>query len=213
MTDGLTFVQEARRRQIIDCAVQALAEDGYAAASLANIGARAKVSKSAIAHYFGNKEQLVEEVVKTVFAAATADLLPRLEHATTMRERLSAYIEGRVLFLENHRSHMLALFEIWTNLRTADGSLRFGESDATETVEAIEQMLRAGQRSGEFGQFDTEVMAMAVRQAVDGVLLTLRSRSDLDLARYARELARLFERATARPDSKSSPHPTTRGPQ
>lgn len=205
-TGGLTFVQEARRNQIIGCAIQALAEDGYPAASLANIAARAKISKSVVAHYFGSKDQLVEEVAKAVFAAATADLMPRLQSATTMRERLSSYLEGRVLFLQTHRDHMLALFEIWTNLRTADGSLRFGESDATETIDAIEQLLRAGQRSGEFGNFDTDVMAMAIRQAVDGVLLTLRGRPDLDLARYAHELVALFLRATANPDSSPEPN-------
>lgn len=200
-TDGLSFQQEARRAQIISCAIQALAEDGYAAASMANIGGRARISKSVIAHHFGSKDKLVEEITNAVFAAATEDLMPRLESATTMRERLQAYVEGRVLFLQTHRDHMLALFEIWTNLRGADGALRFGESEATETVGAIVRMLRAGQEAGEFGEFDAEVMAMAIRQAIDGVLLTLRARPDLDLPRYARELVALFTRATepARP--------------
>lgn len=196
-----TFAQQARRSQIVDCAIQALAEEGYAAASLANIGARAGIGKSVIAHHFGSKDHLLEEVVKAVFATATADLRPRLEGATTMRERLAAYIEGRVLFLQTHRSHMLALFEIWTNVRGDDGALRFGESDAAETVDAIVAMLRAGQKAGEFGDFDVEVMAMAIRQAIDGVLLTLRVQPDLDLDRYARALVELFDGATRPPTS------------
>lgn len=196
-----TFVQQARRSQIIDCAIQALAEEGYAAASLANIGARARIGKSVIAHHFGSKDRLVEEVVKAVFATATADLMPRLEGARTMRERLGAYIEGRVLFLKTHRDHMVALFEIWTNVRRDDGALRFGESDATETVDAIVSMLRAGQKAGEFGNFDVEVMAMAIRQSIDGVLLTLRAKPDLDLDRYARALVELFDDATRPPTS------------
>jgi len=98
---------------------------------------------------------------------------------------------------------MLALFEIWMNLRTEDGRLRFGEADAVRTVDAIEQILRAGRRAGEFGSFDAAVMAMAIRQAVDGVLLQLRVRPDLDLDTYSRELVALFERATAKNPSRS----------
>jgi hypothetical protein len=83
------------------------------------------------------------------------------------------------------------------NLRTDDGRLRFGEADAVQTVDAIEQILRAGRRTGGFGSFDPAVMAMAIRPAVDGVLLQLRVRPDLDLDTYSHELVALFERATA----------------
>lgn len=177
---------------------------------MSNIGDRAGVSKSVVAYHFGSKDALFEEVAKAVFDAATTDLMPRLEQATTIRERLHAYIEGRVLFLDTHRAHMLALFEIWTGVRRADGGLRFDEGDATDTVDAITRMLQAGQESGEFGAFDAEVMAMAIRQAIDGVLLTLRTKPDLDLNRYAAELVSLFARATDHPD-RPGPAPSHEG--
>jgi TetR/AcrR family transcriptional regulator, fatty acid metabolism regulator protein len=93
---------------------------------------------------------------------------------------------------------MLALFEIWMNLRSDDGALRMSEADAESTVDAIEQLLAAGQASGDFGDFSARVMAMAVRQAIDGVLLQLRVDPHLDLDEYARELVALFDRATRR---------------
>src|SRR5262245_20135805 len=102
---------------------------------MANIAARAKVSKSVIAYHFGSKDQLFEEVLSAVFAAATDDVRPHLDAETTARGQLRAYLEARVGFLETHRSHMVALFEIWTNLRDSDGRLRFGEADATQTVD------------------------------------------------------------------------------
>lgn len=204
--DGQTFTEEARRRQFVQYAIEALSESGHATASLGNIAARAGVSKSVIAYHFGTKDALFEEVTKAVFAAATDHLTPRLAAASTMPERLAAYIEGRVRFLETHRAHMLALFEIWTNQRNPDGTLRFGEGDATETVDAIVGMLRAGQEAGEFGDFDAEVMAMAIRQTIDGVLLAVRAEPDLNLPRYAAELVALFDRATrpARPADRGS---------
>jgi AcrR family transcriptional regulator len=149
-------------------------------------------------YHFGTKEKVFEQVVVEVFQAATADVRPRLDAANTPRAKLRAYIAGRVGFLSSHRAHMLALFEIWMNLRGDDGSLRMSESDAESTVDAVEQLLRTGQASGDFGQFSPRVMAMAVRQAIDGVLLQLRHDHGLDLDEYANELVELFDRATRR---------------
>ena len=195
---GRTFLEEARRAQIVNCAIEVLAREGYSRATLARIAERAQVSKSVIVYHFGTKEKVFEQVVAEVFQAAFADLRPRLDAASTVPAKLRAYIAGRVDFLSSHRAHMLALFEIWMNLRTSDGQLRMSESDAESTVDAIEQLLRAGQASGDFGTFSPRVTAMAIRQAIDGVLLQLRSDPDLDLDEYSRELVELFDRATRR---------------
>jgi TetR/AcrR family transcriptional regulator, fatty acid metabolism regulator protein len=195
---GRTFLEEARRAQIVACAIDVLATEGYSRATMARIAERAGVSKSVIVYHFGTKEKVFEQVVAEVFQAATADLLPRLAAESTPRAKLRTYIAGRVGFLASHRAHMHALFEIWMNLRADDGSLRMSEADAESTVDAVEQLLRAGQEAGEFGQFSPRVMAMTVRQAIDGVLLQLRNDPSLDLDEYARELVDLFDRATRR---------------
>jgi AcrR family transcriptional regulator len=201
--DGLSFLEAARRAQIIDCAIRSLAQDGYAGATMARIAQRAKVSKSVIVYHFGTKDRVFEEVAAEVFRVATETVAPRVATAPTAAHRLRTYIEARVRFLSTHGDHMLALFEIWMNLRRADGQLRFGETDAVPTVDVIEQLLRSGQQAGEFGPFDPAVMAMAVRQAIDGVLLQLRAHPDIDLDVYAAELADLFDRATSAPAKRT----------
>lgn len=195
---GPTFLEAARRAQIVTCAIETLAAEGYARASLARIAERAGVSKSVIVYHFGGKDQLLEQVTAEVFGIAQGVVGPRVQAETTAAGRLRVYIEARVGFLATHLQHMLALFEIWMNLRDEDGRPRLGESDAKPTVDAIEAVLQDGQRSGEFTDFSTEVMAMAVRQAIDGVLLQLRVRPELDLKTCAHELVALFDRATRR---------------
>ena len=209
-TSGLTFLEAARRRQIVDCAIESLAEEGYAQTTLARIAQRAAVSKSVIVYHFGTKDDVLRAVADEVFARATEVVRPQVSAETSPSGQLTAYLRARVGFLATHRAHMLALFEIWMNLRDERGQLRFGEADAVDTVDAIERILRAGQDSGEFGAFDTAVTAMAVRQAVDGVLLQLRARPDLDLDRYAEELTALFGRATAAPGRRTRSRGTTR---
>jgi AcrR family transcriptional regulator len=165
---------------------------------MARIAQRAKVSKSVIVYHFGTKERVFEQVVAEVMKTATEALLPLLDRETSMAGKLRAYITGRVGFLATHRAHMLALFEIWMNLRDDGGDLRMSDADAESTIESIAQLLAAGQRAGEFGTFSTRVMAVAIRQAVDGALLQVRVNPSFDLDEYGRELVALFDRATRR---------------
>lgn len=197
-TSGPSFLEAARRSQIVECAIQALAEEGYGRASLGRIAERAGVSKSVIVYHFGGKDEVLRQVVAEVFDTAAEAVAPLVQAEPNAAGRLEAYLRARVGFLGTHRDHMLALFEIWINFRGEDGSLVLGEPDAESTVDAIEQILRDGQRSGEFTKFSTAVMAMAIRQAVDGVLLQLRVDPGLDLDASARELVALFDRATRR---------------
>jgi TetR/AcrR family fatty acid metabolism transcriptional regulator len=73
-----SFIERARRGQIVQCAIDAIAELGYANASLAEIARRAGVSKGVISYHFEGRRELVEEVVKSVLAKATEVMRPRI---------------------------------------------------------------------------------------------------------------------------------------
>ncbi|MDF2710143.1 MAG: uncharacterized protein K0R62_5795, partial [Nonomuraea muscovyensis] len=184
-----SFIETARRAQIVQCAIDVIAEAGYAQASLARIAKRAGISKGIISYHFDSKDELVQQIVQDAFALGDAFVRPRIEAQTTAAGMLCAYIEASVEFYRTHRQHMLALLDIWTNFRTEDGRQRLGMRDNEAEMSDVEQILRLGQATGEFGEFSTRVLAVAVKQAVDGVLIMMASYDDLDFDTYARELA------------------------
>ena len=51
----MSFIEKARRTQIIECAIETIAEVGYAQASLGQIAKRAQISKGVISYHFANK--------------------------------------------------------------------------------------------------------------------------------------------------------------
>ncbi|HEX5408105.1 MAG TPA: helix-turn-helix domain-containing protein, partial [Pseudonocardiaceae bacterium] len=63
---GRTFADEARRKQLVECAIEVIAEQGFAQASLARIAQRAGVAKSVVLYHFANKDELVEQVLTAV---------------------------------------------------------------------------------------------------------------------------------------------------
>lgn len=192
----LSFIEKARRAQIVACAIDTIAEVGYAQASLAKIARRAGISKGVISYHFAGKDELIQQVVVEVLNTGVAFMLPKIKAETTAAGALRAYIASNLAFMREYRNHILALLEIWSHYRPGSGSDHDVSNWFETTVRGLEEILRWGQESGEFRAFSTRVMAIAIRNAIDGIPPQMAACADLDLNAYTRELVTLFDLAT-----------------
>ena len=200
VTDGAagrrTFTNEARRAQIITYAIETIAELGYARASFAQIAKRAGLSSTRlISYHFAGKDELMVEVMRTVLAEFAAFVRPRAE-ADTVAGELRAFIEANVDFMRGHRAHLMALAEIAANARGSGAVATQTAEIAEADLAGLAGLFRRGQRAGEFREFDTRVLAVAVLAMRDAVIAQLAKDPELDLAPYRRELVTLIELAT-----------------
>jgi TetR/AcrR family transcriptional regulator, fatty acid metabolism regulator protein len=199
-----SFIEEARRTQIVGCAIDTIAEVGYAQASLAQIARRAGISKGVIGYHFAGKDELLAEVVSEVLSRAEAYMQPRIGGHSTGREALRAYIESNLGFMSEYRSHVIAIAEIARNARRADGSSSFDRATLDAVTAWLAQLLADHQKTGEFRpDFDPQVMAGAIRATIDAVPRALARDSGLDVEHHARQLATMFDLATRNPKSRS----------
>ncbi|MCP2360844.1 AcrR family transcriptional regulator [Nonomuraea thailandensis] len=196
--ESRTFIEEARRAQIIECAIDVLAEHGYLHTTLARIAKRAKISTGVISYHFGGKDQLIQAVVMEVAKLATDLMIPRILSQTTATEGLRAYIESNLEFMGLHRKPLLALVQIVTHAVGEDSRAGPYDHQADVAITDLEKLLDWGQRSGEFRDFDMRSMAIAIRGAIDAVPGRLLNDPDFDLDLLARELVTTFTLATRR---------------
>jgi TetR/AcrR family transcriptional regulator len=90
------------RRQVLDAAEDLFARRGFDAASLAQIGETAGVSRGTPSYFFGSKEELYEAVLERMYADRTAALEPafapltRWAQADEPAEALEAVLTGSV---------------------------------------------------------------------------------------------------------------------
>jgi TetR/AcrR family fatty acid metabolism transcriptional regulator len=195
-----SFIERARRAQIVECAIDAIAELGYANASLAEIARRAGVSKGVIPYHFAGRRELVEEVVKAVLGKATAVMRPRIIAERSAAGRLRAYLTTNLEFLGSHHNHIQALLNIAAGARSDEGKAMFEFARVSEgAVRELEKLLRHGQQRGEFREFSTRAMAVTIRNAIDGIASQLTVDPKLDLKSYANELTTMFDLATRKP--------------
>ena len=197
-----TFTDTARRAQILDAAIDTIAELGYGQASLARMAERAGTSKGVILYHFDGKDEIVREIVRGLVKKTVERISPLVTAAPDGRAALRAVIEGNLAVIRDNPNHVIAVVEIAVSNRhlyQATTAAK-GESDMRELLEYF-------QRTGEFRpDFDASVMAIMIRAAIDAVPARIGRDPDFDIDHYAHELADLFDLATrSNPSVQSVP--------
>jgi betaine-aldehyde dehydrogenase len=85
--------EEARRIQLIEVTVDSLAEVGYVGTTLAEIARRAGVSPGLVAHYFDDKDGLLESTFRTLARTLATRVRAKLALASSARGRVQAVID------------------------------------------------------------------------------------------------------------------------
>ncbi|MBN9026231.1 MAG: transcriptional regulator BetI, partial [Rhizobiales bacterium] len=88
--------EDVRRRQLIEATIESLADVGFAACTLMDIARRAGVSPGLVAHYFGDKEGLLEATLRHLAGRLSRLVARRLAQARTPRERIQAVIDANL---------------------------------------------------------------------------------------------------------------------
>lgn len=192
----LSFIERARRTQIIGAAAAVVAEEGIGQASLARIATQAGVSKGVVSYHFSGKDELMTQVVVAVYEAGAAAMTPAIRAATTPRDRLAAYLRSNLAYIAANPEALRAVIEIVTGYRPEGGGRLFAPDVGEQFADFLVELFRDGQKDGSFRDFDAEVMAHTVRAAVDAVAPRHALHPELDLTAYAEELVTLFDIAT-----------------
>jgi AcrR family transcriptional regulator len=192
-----TFTEMARRAQIVQCAADVIAESGYTRATMAQIARRAGVAKSVISYHFGDKNELMQELLRTAVATFTEFIEPRLAAQASAAGKIGAYLTGSADYVTTYPNLHLAVLEIGFNAVGPDGLPLVASMPLETHKPALEQILLDGQQAGELRDFDVQVMAGLVRSAVTHTMvLAQRANPGLDPHSFARELITTFDLAT-----------------
>ncbi|MBS0416626.1 MAG: betaine-aldehyde dehydrogenase [Proteobacteria bacterium] len=85
--------EDFRRIQLIEVTIDSLAEVGYVGSTLAQIASRADVSPGLVAHYFDDKDGLLEAAFRTLSRRLFEQMDVRMRLAHTPRGRIQAIID------------------------------------------------------------------------------------------------------------------------
>ncbi len=117
-------LEDSRRAQLIEVTIDSLAEVGYVGTTLAQIARRAGVSPGLVAHYFGDKDGLLEAAFRTLARTIAARMRAQLALAGSPRERVQAVIDSNLAPEEFDRRTGTAWLAFWGQVLHVHGLKR-----------------------------------------------------------------------------------------
>ena len=85
-------MEPVRRKALVDATLRAVGDHGSLTVTMSEIARHAGVSAALAHHYFGSKEQLVIETIRSLLRQLRTDTVAAMRAASTPREKLSAVI-------------------------------------------------------------------------------------------------------------------------
>ncbi|HVS75419.1 MAG TPA: transcriptional regulator BetI, partial [Steroidobacteraceae bacterium] len=158
--------EEARRRQLIEVTIDSLAEVGFVGSTLAQIAQRAGVSPGLVAHYFGDKDGLLEATFRTLSRRLGERVRERFARARTPRGRVQAVIDANLAPEEFDQRTGTAWLAFWGQVLHVEGLKRVQTAYQRRMLSNLRHALRRL-----LPEEEARSLAAMIAAMIDGVWL------------------------------------------
>lgn len=148
-TDSKRQGYQERYQEIVQVAAVVFKEKGYALATLNDVAVRLGTDRASLYYYVGNKEELLQEIVRGVITenVATAERVAAREGPGA--EKISSLIEEMILSFDRNYPHMYVYIEDFARISRHEASWAQDILAATHRFESIViDILGEGRRDG-----------------------------------------------------------------
>jgi betaine-aldehyde dehydrogenase len=159
-------IEDTRRRQLVEVTIDSLAELGYVGTTLAQIAARAQVSPGLVAHYFGDKDGLLDAAFRSLARRVGNHVRTRLRQVSSPRGRIQAVIDGNLAPEEFEQRTGTAWLAFWGQVLQVDSLKRVQAVYQRRTLSNLRSSLRKLVSADEAQRLAGMIAAM-----IDGVWL------------------------------------------
>jgi TetR/AcrR family transcriptional regulator, fatty acid metabolism regulator protein len=185
-----------RRAQILGAAVKVFAAKGFHSARVGDIAEEAGVAYGLVYHYFASKDELLE----TIFRTTWTDMLARVREVEASGVGAEEAVRQVTALLLRTWRRDPDLVRVLVREVTRSPHVQQEIEEITDAMEALENIVRRGQETGEFeADLDPRLAAVVFYGALDEVLTSwvlgqLPDR-DEDIARAERNVVAMLSRA------------------
>ena len=157
-------IDHVRRPQLLEAAAGVIAERGIAATRIADVAERAGTSPPAVLYWFKSKDELLAEALTIQEERFYGQLTKRMDALSSQRAKLRLMLEASA-----DEYDWTMWMELWTRaLRDSSASSARSRLDERWRSQ-IAAVIREGQRTGEFGEADTDDAALILASLIDGL--------------------------------------------
>jgi len=167
----VSFIEESRRKQIVESALRTIAEKGYSKTSFAEIAKELGITKGLIAYHFEGKQDLFLSIIDAIIDGQARNITDSLKGRVGALDRLRAYIEASFAYIVENRPKAVALVDLWGSFTSAEEKRAFNARAYGPCSNILKGIFEQGQLSGEFRDFNPVTLTQVLQGAIDGVML------------------------------------------
>jgi AcrR family transcriptional regulator len=162
---------EFRHAEILAAARGVFAEKGFAGASVDDIAQAAGVAKGTIYLYYPSKREIYFAALREGLTALAVKTQMQVEGATTLREKLLAYVETKLRYFDENRDFFKIYFAELGNMVTQHETRDSGiEQLYLDQVALLEDAVRQGRENGEARDLPDRSVAFAIANLTRGAV-------------------------------------------
>ena len=163
---------EQTRRRVLDAVIEAVARQGFAELSVADIGRVAGMSSGHVLYYFETKDALFVEALRHVEAPLEDERAGIVTADEPVVRRLRRYLE---LYLPTGRSdaRWSLWVQVWSTALTDPGLAAIQDELDAAWQRDLDVLVRAGVDDGSFTCADPAAARAAIAGLLDGLALRL----------------------------------------
>lgn len=185
-----TFIEQARRAQLIEVTIELVARHGYAGTSLARIAEAAQISKATVLYHFPSKDAVVRAAYESVVEDLTAEV-----GAAVATEAGAAALEAYVRSLVGHLHARPERARVIAEAIVGDDEVTDQPGSAARW-QPLAEMVGAAQAAGDYRpDADPRVTAIMINGAIDAIVAERMTDPAFDTPAAAEQLVAMLRRS------------------
>jgi TetR/AcrR family transcriptional regulator, fatty acid metabolism regulator protein len=168
--DKMTFIEEARRKQLVEVAIETIATEGFINTTLADIARRADISKGVISYHFDNKDELISEVIHALLRDSYEYIRPRVDAVSPAPDKLSAYVRASFEYMALYPDRAAAQVDLWGSFVSTDAKRDFNTT-AYDPCRFLSIILRQGHEEDSLRPVSVTALAATIQAMIDGLMI------------------------------------------
>lgn len=164
-----TFIEEARRAQIIEAARKIFLTHGFEKATISEIAKAISVSKGVILYHFGNKSELGKAVLSEIIDQYSAYISAELGKLPSAIERLTEFPVVCAHYIESHQDDFLLYFDTLGAFgNVEDKRVYMAEVNGMQRS-YLTKLLNSAKQDGHISGVGTQDLADIIQAFSDGI--------------------------------------------
>lgn len=165
-----TFIEIARRQQILEVALTMFADKGFHQTSLAEIASELKISKGVISYHFNGKSDLGQEVIRHIIRKLSKTIQERVDRQNTGRDKLLEFVSACIDYMDTHRTDYLTYMDTMGCFGSMQEKRDMFAWANRNTREVLVGLIKEGQADGSIGKIHAQNSADVLQSIMDGLM-------------------------------------------